>query len=52
LGVLTGLQMSAMQAGCKIRLVSPTERMAKLLQTTNLMDFFNVEAAAPPKASR
>lgn len=49
LGVLTGLQMSAMQAGCKIRLVSPTERIAKLLQTTNLMDFFDVEAAAAPK---
>ncbi len=49
LGVLTALQMSAIQAGCKMRLVSPTERIAKLLQTTNLIDFFDVEAAAAPK---
>ncbi len=42
LGVLTGLQMSAQQAGCHIRLVNPTARTAKLLQTTNLMHFFNV----------
>lgn len=42
LGVLTGLQMSAQQAGCHIRLVNPTARTAKLLQTTNLIDFFDV----------
>jgi anti-anti-sigma factor len=44
LGVLTGLQMSALQAGCHIRLVNPTARTAKLLQTTNLMHFFEVAA--------
>lgn len=50
LGVLTGLQMSARQAGCRIRLVNPTGRAVKLLQTTNLMDFFDVPAfAIPPK---
>lgn len=49
LGVLTGLQMSAQQAGCHIRLVNPTERTAKLLQTTNLIDFFDVSSLAPPK---
>ena len=42
LGVLTGLQMSAQQAGCKIRLVNPTDRIAKLLKTTNLTTFFDV----------
>ncbi len=43
LGVLTGLQMSAQQAGCRIQLVNPTPRTAKLLQTTNLLNFFGVE---------
>lgn len=49
LGVLTGLQMSAKQAGCHIRLVNPTARTAKLLQTTNLTEFFDVAAPASPK---
>ena len=42
LGVLTGLQMSAHQAGCHIRLTNPTARTTKLLQTTNLLSFFDV----------
>ena len=49
LGVLTGLQMSAHQAGCHIRLVNPTARTAKLLQTTNLMNFFDVASSASAK---
>jgi anti-anti-sigma factor len=46
LGVLTGLQMSAQQTGCHIRLVNPTARTIKLLQTTNLIHFFDVADAA------
>lgn len=46
LGVLTGLQMSAQQAGCHIRLVNPTARTAKLLHTTNLLNFFDVPTSA------
>jgi anti-anti-sigma factor len=49
LGVLTGLQMSAQQAGCRIRLVNPTARVAKLLHTTNLAEFFDIAASASPK---
>jgi anti-anti-sigma factor len=49
LGVLTGLQMSAQQAGCHIQLVNPTARTAKLLQTTNLINFFDVASSAPAK---
>lgn len=45
LGVLTGLQMSARQANCHFRLVNLTPRTAKLLQTTNLTDFFDIEAS-------
>ena len=45
LGVLTGLHMSAQQANCKFRLVDLTPRTAKLLQTTNLTTFFDIEAA-------
>ena len=52
LGVLTGLQMSAHQAGCRIRLVNPTARIAKLLQTTNLIDFFDVANFSAPEVSR
>ena len=52
LGVLTGLQMSAQQAGCRIRLVNPTARTAKLLQTTHLMDFFDVANFSTPEVSR
>lgn len=42
LGVLAGLRMSANQAGSQLRLINPTERTAKLLQTTNLNNFFEV----------
>jgi anti-sigma B factor antagonist len=49
LGVLTGLQITAQQVGCRIRLANPTPRIAKLLQTTNLAVFFDVAASAAPK---
>ena len=45
LGVLTGLHMSARQASCKFRLVNLTPRTAKLLQTTNLTNFFDIEVS-------
>jgi anti-anti-sigma factor len=45
LGVLTGLHMSAPQANCFFRLVNLTPRTAKLLQTTNLTNFFDVEGS-------
>ncbi len=45
LGVLTGLHMSARQANCHFRLVNLTPRTAKLLQTTNLINFFDIEAS-------
>jgi anti-anti-sigma factor len=45
LGVLTGLHMSARQANCHFGLVNLTPRTAKLLQTTNLTTFFDIEAA-------
>ena len=43
LGVLTGLHMSARQANCHFRLVNLTPRTTKLLQTTNLTSFFDIE---------
>src|SRR5690242_20498567 len=45
LGVLTGLHMSARQANCHFRLANLTPRTAKLLQTTNLTNFFDIEAS-------
>ncbi len=43
LGVLTGLHMSARQANCQFQLENLTPRTAKLLQTTNLTNFFDIE---------
>jgi len=51
LGVLTGLRMSARQANCHFRLANLTPRTAKLLQTTNLTDFFDVEASTSVRRS-
>jgi anti-sigma B factor antagonist len=45
LGVLTGLHMSARQANCHFRLANLTPRTNKLLQTTNLTNFFDIEAS-------
>jgi len=47
LGVLTGLHMSARQANCHFRLVNLTPRTTKLLQTTNLINFFDIETTIP-----
>ena len=52
LGVLTGLHMSARQANCQFRLGNLTPRTAKLLQTTNLTNFFDIEAStAVPRSA-
>jgi anti-anti-sigma factor len=52
LGVLTGLHMSARQANCNFRLANLTPRTAKLLQTTNLTNFFDIEAStAVPRSA-
>jgi anti-anti-sigma factor len=43
LGVLTGLHMGARQANCRFQLANLTPRTAKLLQTTNLTNFVDIE---------
>jgi anti-anti-sigma factor len=52
LGVLTGLHMSARQSNYQFRLTNLTPRTAKLLQTTNLTNFFDIEAStAVPRSA-
>jgi len=51
LGVLTGLRMSAQQANCHFRLANLTPRTAKLLQTTNLENFFDIEESTGVRRS-
>jgi anti-anti-sigma factor len=51
LGVLTGLHMSARQANCHFRLVNLTPRTTKLLQTTNLTSFFDIEESTGVRRS-
>lgn len=51
LGVLTGLHMSARQANCRLRLVNLTPRTTKLLETTNLTNFFDIEASTDVRRS-